>query len=153
MQPRAHFTEQDQSIRNLHLADAQMLFIEGHPGARVRVLSGGLWVTEPGRAVARFVRPPEEVSLVQRGGLVLEGVGHCTVEVAQPLLRWTRGALGHRATLRRNATRLLANGLVLAVALAIGVGAPEMLARGLQKTGDATSVAVAGAASQAPARV
>ncbi len=100
--------------------------------------------------------PPERAApmrLLQRGALVLKGVGHCTVEVAQPLRRWARGVLGHRATLRRNATRLLANGLALAVALAIGVGVPEMLARGFQKTGDATSVAAAGAASQAPARL
>ncbi len=91
--------------------------------------------------------------LLQRGALVLKGVGHCTVEVAQPLRRWGLGVLGHRATLRRNATRLLANGLALAVALAIGVGVPEMLARGFQETGDATSVVAAGASSQAPARL
>ena len=95
MQPCAQFTDPDQSIRKLDLADAQMLFIEGQAGARVRVLAGGLWLTEPGRPVPRFLRPEEEeVSLARHGAVALEGVGSSTIELAQPRYRWARGAHG-----------------------------------------------------------
>ena len=156
MQPSAHFTDQDRSIRKLDLADAQMLFIEGHAGARVRVLTGGLWLTEPGRPVPRFLRPQEEVTLAQHGAVVLEGVGSSTIELAQPWYRWARGPhgrYGQAATPHRSSTRLLAQGLVLALALAIGVGLPDLLARGLHKAGDVASLAAAGAVRPAPAQL
>lgn len=155
MQPSAQFTDQDRSIRKLDLADAQMLFIEGHAGARVRVLTGGLWLTEPGRPVPRFLRPQEEVTLAQHGAVVLEGVGSSTIELAQPWYRWARGPHGlyGQAAPHRSSTRLLAQGLVLALALAIGVGLPDLLARGFHKAGDAASLAAAGAARPAPVQL
>jgi hypothetical protein len=149
MPPAVPFADQDRSIGEID--DAQMLFMECHPGARISVLSGGLWLTEPGRPVPRFLRPQQEVTLVQRGTVVLEGVGRSTLEIKQPWHRRERGPNGlyglyeHDAKLRRSSKRLLAQGLVLALALVIGVGLPDMLARGFHKAGDAASLAAAGA--------
>jgi hypothetical protein len=140
--PSAHSGRQ---LRGIDLDDEQMLVLSGHPGVRLRVLSGALWLTEPGRFVARFVRPHEEVALTVSGEVVLEAVGSSRIEVARPQGAWRRGLQ------QIGAPPLLAQSLAVSLALALGAGVPELLARGFQRTA-ADALLAAAASPAAPAR-
>jgi hypothetical protein len=133
-------------LRGVDLDDEQMLLLGGQPGARLRVLSGALWLTEPGHLVARFIRPREEADLIVGGEVVIEAVGQSRIEIARPRRAWARG-------LREiGAPRLFAQALALTLALAIGAGLPDLLARGFPRSaGDAMLAAAAPQA--APARL
>lgn len=142
------------TVCTVDLDHAQLLVIHDHPGTRVRVLFGGLWLTEAGRPDDRFARPGDELLLSERGRAVLEGIGQARLEIAQPASRWL-GWLHERIdAMRHDMAWVLTRGLALAVALVLGIGLPDMLARGFQQAGGDGSVAPAvAAASPAPMKL
>lgn len=82
----------------------QLLLLEDRPRTRLKVIYGGIWLTEEGVACDRFAASGEEITLAARGLAVVEGLGYARVEVSEPPRR--RAAL--LPALRRLARRVFA---------------------------------------------
>lgn len=79
-----------ESVRIVDLDHEQLLVLCNRNGARIRVLSGGTWLTEEGRLDDVHVRCGDTVTLTAPGRAVIEGLGRARVEVALPQpLAWT----------------------------------------------------------------
>jgi hypothetical protein len=70
--------------RTIDLGYEQMLVLESRPHTRIRVLFGGIWLTEEGRCEDVFATEGEEVALNTHGLAVLEGLRPAKVEVLEP---------------------------------------------------------------------
>jgi Protein of unknown function (DUF2917) len=123
------------TIRTIDLEHEQMLVIDNRPGTRVRVLHGGVWLTEQGELDDQFARAGDELRLAAPGRAVLEGIGCSRIEVAPAPRRWAAALREAIAAVRRAAAAWPAQGAALVLSLALGVGVPEMLARGMQHSG------------------
>lgn len=93
------------TARTVDLGYDQLLVLESRPGTKVRVLYGGLWLTEEGAAQDVFAGSGDEVALKMRGRALIEGLGVARVQVIEPrrglqVLAWLR-ALARRVGLRR----------------------------------------------------
>lgn len=80
--------------RTVDLGYEQMLLLESHPRTRVKVIYGGIWLTEEGLPQDVFAASGEEVALRSRGLAVVEGLGYARVQVME-------GPLGLAAVRRR----------------------------------------------------
>ncbi len=77
-------------VRTVDLDHEQLLVLCNRNGTRIRVLSGGTWLTEEGRLDDVHVRCGDTVTLTTPGRAVLEGLGRSRIEVASPQpLAWT----------------------------------------------------------------
>lgn len=94
------------TVRTVDLDYHNLLMIEGRPGTLVRVLYGGVWLTEEGCLQDVFATRGEEVALKSRGKALLEGLGSARVQVVEPLRASFRSTLN--AWVRR-AARVLAH--------------------------------------------
>ena len=121
-----------QTVRTFDLDHEQLLVIDDRPGTRVRVLSGRVWLTEHGKLDDCFAGPGDELLLAAPGRAVLEGIGRSRIEVAHAPRRWVSALREAIAAWRRGAALLPARGLALVLSLALGVGLPDLLARGMQ---------------------
>lgn len=77
--------------RTVDLGYEQMLLLESHPRTRVKVIYGGIWLTEEGLAQDVFASSGDEVALKSRGLAVVEGLGYARVQVMEPPLGWNAG--------------------------------------------------------------
>ena len=75
-------------VRTVDLGYEQMLVLESHPRTRIKVIYGGVWLTEEGRPQDVFAASGDEVALQSRGLALVEGLGYARVEVMEPPLGW-----------------------------------------------------------------
>lgn len=73
------------TVRTVDLGYEQMLLLEGRPCTKVKVIYGGIWLTEEGRQQDVFAATGDEVALRSRGLAVVEGLGYARVEVMEPM--------------------------------------------------------------------
>lgn len=102
------------TVRTVDLGYEQMLLLESRPRTRVKVIYGGIWLTEEGLAQDVFAASGEEVALKSRGLAVVEGLGYARVQVMESPSAWSKvGAAWRRAAvelsgwLRRPLARLV----------------------------------------------
>ena len=85
--------------RTVDLGYEQMLVLESQPRTRIKVIYGGIWLTEENLTQDVFASSGEEVALKSRGLAVVEGLGYARVQVMEPPAGWrdwagtTRSAL------------------------------------------------------------
>ncbi len=84
-------------VRTIDLGYEQMLLLESRPSTRIKVVYGGVWLTEEGRLQDVFAASGEEVALKSRGLAVVEGLGYARVQVMETPFGWRSLA----ASLRR----------------------------------------------------
>jgi hypothetical protein len=75
-------------VRTIDLGYEQMLLLESRPQTRVKVIYGGVWLTEEGLAQDVFAASGEEVALQSRGLAVVEGLGYARVQVMEAPAGW-----------------------------------------------------------------
>ncbi len=95
-------------VRTIDLGYEQMLLFESHPGAKVHVLYGSVWLTEEGMPHDAIVGSGEEVALRARGTALLESLGPACVEIverASRAPRWWRRAVAAAARFARAVRR------------------------------------------------
>ncbi len=73
-----------QVIRTVDLGYEQLLVIEAQRGALIRVLHGGVWLTEEGLGRDIFAESGDEVRIEGEGRAVVEGLGATRVELVRP---------------------------------------------------------------------
>lgn len=140
-----------ETIGTIDLDHEQLLVLQDRSGTRVRVLSGGVWLTEEGEPDDRFAWRGEELLLSARGRTVLEGIGQARIEVLQPPLRPAQrlreriAALRERLAAPRGAAALWPlRGLASVVSLVLALGLPDLVARGFQQNAGVVPAAAAG---------
>lgn len=74
-----------QIFRTVDLGYEQLLVIESHRGAVIRVLNGGVWLTEERLARDVFAHGGDEVLIEGEGRAVVEGLGATRVELVRPV--------------------------------------------------------------------
>ena len=74
-------------VRTIDLGHEQMLVIEDRPGSCVRVLLGGVWLTEERHAQDRFARAGGGLCLQAPGRAVIEAIGPTRLQVFEPVKR------------------------------------------------------------------
>jgi len=84
-----------ETTRTVDLGYEQMLMLEGRPGTRVKVLYGGVWLTEEGWPDDIFAFTGEAVALRSRQRSLIESLGPTRVEIVQPLCGRAVAAPGH----------------------------------------------------------
>lgn len=130
--------------RTLDLGHEQLLVLDDRPGTRIQVLAGGLWLTEEGHLEDRFAGAGEWLRLEARGRTVAEALGPTRVVLVDPAQRPSARRHGTLARWWPRADQLAARSLAITLSLLLGLGLPEMLARGLQgmpAAADAVAVA------------
>lgn len=99
-------------IRTFDLDHDQLLVLEDQAGTRVRVLYGGVWLTEQGRPDDRFALAGAELLLHERGRALLGGMGRSRLELTPPSRRWADALTRRIDAMRRGVTRALAPSFV-----------------------------------------
>jgi hypothetical protein len=127
------------------LAAGELLAFDGRPGQRLQVLAGGLWLTEARHLEDRFAGAGEWLRLEARGRAVAEALGPSRVRLVEPAPQAHAQARVRRWRLPR-ADALAWRSLAVVMSLLVGIGLPEMLARGLQGTALAPQAGVTAAA-------
>jgi len=138
-----------ETVGTIDLDHEQLLVLQDRSGTRVRVLSGGVWLTEEGEPDDRFAWCGEELLLNARGRAVLEGIGQARIEVLRPPLRPAQrlrerfAALRERLAAPRGAPSLvLVRSLTSVVSLILALGLPHFVARSFQQNAAVVPVAV-----------
>lgn len=126
-------------IRTIDLDHEQLLVLDDPAGTRLQVLAGGLWLTEERSLEDRFAGAGQWLRLESRGRAVAGALGPSRVRLFEPARRASRV---WRAALQRSRPR--ADGFALRsvaalLSLLLGLGLPEMLARGLQASADGST--------------
>lgn len=75
-------------VRTVDLGYEQLLLLESRPRTRIKVIYGGIWLTEQDRPDDVFATSGEEVALKSRGLAVVEGMGYARVQVAEAPGPW-----------------------------------------------------------------
>lgn len=75
-------------VRTVDLGYEQLLLLESRPRTRIKVVYGGIWLTEQNSPEDVFATSGEEVALKSRGLAVVEGLGYARVQVAEPPSGW-----------------------------------------------------------------
>lgn len=135
------------TIRTVDLGYEQMLMITGRPGTRVKVIYGGVWLTEEGRTQDVFARGGEAVAVQSHRRALLEGLGPTRVELIEPVKAgpW-RAVVGNIAAAAAQAA-LVIRGATLRSArvmrttlavfgLLVGVAVPTLIAVGITATAE-----------------
>ena len=74
--------------RTVDLGYEQMLLLESRPRTRIKVIYGGIWLTEENLTQDVFASSGDEVALKSRGLAVVEGLGYARVQVMEPPAGW-----------------------------------------------------------------
>jgi hypothetical protein len=82
--------------RTVDLGYEQMLLLESHPRTRIKVIYGGIWLTEENRTQDVFASSGDEVALKSRGLAVVEGLGYARVQVMEPTAGWRAWSIAAR---------------------------------------------------------
>lgn len=70
------------SVQTVNLDYEQMLLIDAHPQMRVKVLFGGVWLTQEGRYEDTFLASGDEITLHGRGRAIAQALLPARVELA-----------------------------------------------------------------------
>ena len=70
-----------QVVRNVYLGYEQLLVLESQRGAVIRVLQGGVWLTQEGLARDIFAERGADLPLEGDGRVVVEGLGTARVQL------------------------------------------------------------------------
>jgi hypothetical protein len=70
-----------QIVRTVDLGYEQLLVLESQRGAVIRVLQGGVWLTQEGLARDIFAERGAELQLEGEGRVVVEGLGAARVQL------------------------------------------------------------------------
>lgn len=86
-----------QVVRTVDLGYEQLLVLESQRGAAIRVLHGGVWLTQEGLARDIFAERGAELPLDGEGRVVVEGLGAARVQLIDAvdfsaLRKWLRDA-------------------------------------------------------------
>lgn len=132
------------TTRTVDLGYEQMLVLEGRPGTEVKVLYGGVWLTEEGWPDDIFAFTGEGVALRSRRRSLIEALGPTRVEIVRPprggrfaaMVRAASDAVRGvwRALLRAVQPRIAHGTLALAGAL-VGLAVPGLVLIGLAEPG------------------
>ncbi|MCB1996525.1 MAG: DUF2917 domain-containing protein [Rhodoferax sp.] len=80
-----------ETVRTIHLDHDQMLVLEDQRTRCVRVLHGGVWLTEPGQGQDHFLQPGQGLPL-RREGALLQAQGPTQLELTHrgrgPQVAW-----------------------------------------------------------------
>lgn len=127
-----------ESVRTIDLDHEQLLVLDNRVGARIRVLSGGTWLTEEGRLDDVHVWQGDAITLTTPGRALLEGVGTARIEVMLPRRAgWlARVAQAVRAW-RRDGVAPALRGAAVAFSIVVGLGLADGVARGFLHAGAA----------------
>ena len=79
--------------RTVDLGYEQFLMIEAHPRQRIKVIYGGVWLTEEGVLQDAWLTNGDEVALKSRGMALLEGFGTARIQLLEEPRRPGRLAL------------------------------------------------------------
>lgn len=71
-----------ETVRTVHLDHDQMLILEDLRTGRVRVLHGGVWLTEPGQGRDHFLHSGQTLPL-QTAGALVQAQGPTQVELTR----------------------------------------------------------------------
>ena len=85
-------------VKTVDLGYDQMMVIESHRGSVIRVVHGGVWLTEEGMARDVFAQSGEEIPLEGDGRALVQGLGYARVQFVEPR--------GPGATVRSVAARI-----------------------------------------------
>lgn len=116
------------ATRTIDLDREQLLILDDRPGTRLQVLFGGIWLTEENSIEDRFAGSGQWLKLEASGRTIVESRGPTRLRVIEPArpwpLRWWPFA-----------ERILPFGRVGAalLALLIGLGLPDLIARGMHR--------------------
>lgn len=125
-------SDQVLATRTIDLGYEQMLVLEGQPGASVKVLFGGMWLTEENRDDV-FAGPQDRVVLRSRGKAIIQALRTSRIELQQRARAFdgVRDWLGVRAAgaaralqpqrLREMAATLVPRATMMALALVPGL--------------------------------
>lgn len=96
-----------QVVRTVDLGYEQLLVLESQRGAVVRVLHGGVWLTQEGLARDIFAEAGAELPLEGEGRVVVEGLGSARVQLVSTASfpatrRWLLNATKSISTLLRS---------------------------------------------------
>ena len=75
-------------VRTVDLGYEQLLLLESRPRTRIKVIYGGIWLTEQNRPDDVFASSGDEVALRSHGLAVVEGLGYARVQVAESPGGW-----------------------------------------------------------------
>jgi Protein of unknown function (DUF2917) len=130
-----------ETVRTVDLDHEQLLILDNRAGARIRVLSGGTWLTEQGRMDDVHVRPGNAITLSTRGRTVLEGLGRARIEVVLPATAgWISRLAQATEAWPRSLVPLSLRGGAVVLSLVLGLGLTDMVARGMQHAGAESAV-------------
>jgi hypothetical protein len=82
--------------RTVDLGYEQMLLLESRPRTRIKVIYGGIWLTEENLTQDVFASSGDEVALQSRGLAVVEGLGYARVQVTEPHTGWRAWSIATR---------------------------------------------------------
>lgn len=85
--------------RTIDLGYEQMLLLESNPRTRIKVIYGGIWLTEEGLPLDVFASSGDEVALHERGLAVVEGLGYARVQVMESRFGWKQWTAAARKAL------------------------------------------------------
>jgi hypothetical protein len=114
-------------VRTIDLGDQQMLMLEDRAGARLQVLAGGIWLTEPDNWEDRFARSGEDVWLRSSGRVLVQAIGPSRLRLFDVVRRWPQAL---RSAWHRARHALLVPALAGTSAVIIGLGLLEFAAEG-----------------------
>lgn len=127
--------------RTIDLGHEQLLMLEARHGTRMKVIYGGVWLTEEGEPRDMFALGGDEVALRARRRSVIEGLGATRVELIEPVAGGRVRALvrGAAAALRRLIPLAawsphVPRGTLAALAAVVGVAIPALVAVGIAAT-------------------
>ena len=124
--------------RTIDLDHDQLLVVQDRPGTRIDVYFGGLWLTEERQLQDRFVTPRATAQLEASGRAVMQASGLTRVRLIEPARRlglggWWRLLHGHVRSVV--AASPAARASVVLMAVVVGLGLPETVARGFLHAG------------------
>jgi hypothetical protein len=99
-----------QIVRTVDLGYDQMLVIESQRGALIRVVHGGVWLTEEGLGRDVFAQGGDELPIEGDGRTVVQGMGFARVQFVDParpaaLLQKLFNRVGHSLCVTLGALR------------------------------------------------
>jgi hypothetical protein len=119
------------TVRTVALDHQRLLVITRRPDARIKVLSGRVWLTEEGLAGDQFASAGEELRVAGHGRVVVEGLGCARVRLVEPRRGWAARMAALRSALSRISGHLANRPVALTLSLVLAIGLPELLGRGL----------------------
>lgn len=132
------------TTRTVDLGYEQMLVLEGRPGTEVKVLYGGVWLTEEGWPDDLFAFTGEGVALRSRRRALIEALGPTRVEIVRPprgsrVRSMVRAASEVGRSVRRAWHRALppriAHGTLALAGALVGVAVPGLVLIGMAGPG------------------